>query len=205
MSGEEPEKTIDRAAVEAEIDDLQWQFDRIFERANSPEPDDAERREMAARVAALRHRQGVLKRELHVAELAAGAEAAEVDPAPVAEVMAARQLAGMVLSFGGLPGTLRLLAQEVLGITDGRGLKGRVIATDDKPRLVPFDEPVFLIRGQDVVGGDAVRAWADLAARAGAGPDILKAARDHARRFDAWPVKKIPDLTVREGPASAAD
>lgn len=205
MNGEKPDNTFDRAAVEAEIDDLQWRFDRLFEHANSAEPDDAERRRMAAEVAALRYRQGVLKRALQVAGMAAEAEAAPAAPLPAAEVMAARQLAAMVLSFGKLPGALRLLAQEVLGITDGRGLAGRVIATDDKPRLVPFDEPVFLIRGQDMVGGDAVRAWADLAEQAGAGPDILQAARDHARRFDAWPVKKIPDLTVREGPAAEDD
>lgn len=205
MTDAEPRKKIDRAAIEAEIDDLQWQFDRLFEQANISIRTPEERRQMAAQVAALRYRQTTLKRDLQVAGMAAESESLPPNPGVLEEVAAARQLAAMVLSFGGLPGALRLLAQEVLGITDGRGLTGRVIATDDKPRMVPFDEPVFLIRGQDVVGGDAVRAWADLAERAGAGPDILKAAREHAGRFDAWPVKKVPDLTVREGPTPPAE
>src|SRR4051794_31669255 len=110
------------------------------------------------------------------------------------QVAAARQLAALVLSLGGLPRALRLLAQEVLGIDDGRGLSRRMIATEDRTRFVPFDEPVFLIRGQDIVGGDAVRAWAELAERAGAGADIVAAAREHAARMDAWPAKKLPDL-----------
>jgi hypothetical protein len=94
------------------------------------------------------------------------------------------------------------LALDVLGIDDGRGLSRRMIATEDRTRFVPFDEPVFLIRGQDVVGGDAVRAWADLAERAGAGVDIVAAAREHAVRMDTWPAKKLPDLAMHKGSAA---
>lgn len=51
---------------------------------------------------------------------------------------------------------------------------------------IPHDEPVFLIRGQDRVGGDAVRAWADLAQLAGARPKIVEAARQQAAAMDQW-------------------
>jgi len=63
----------------------------------------------------------------------------------------------------------------------------------DPQGLIPHSEPVFIIRGQDIVGGAAVRAWADLAAAAGADLDIIQAARDHATQMDLW-AKKIPDV-----------
>jgi hypothetical protein len=62
---------------------------------------------------------------------------------------------------------------------------------------IPADEPVFLIRGQDAVAGDAVRAWADLAEAQGAAPDILAIAREHAAKMDRWPKKKVADLPPR--------
>ena len=64
----------------------------------------------------------------------------------------------------------------------------------DPTGRIPEDEPVFVIRAKDRVSGDAVRAWADLAERAGASADILQAAREHAARMDAWPVKQTPDM-----------
>ena len=70
------------------------------------------------------------------------------------------------------------------------------ITTNGTMRLIPADEPVFLIRGQDRAGGDAVRAWADLAEAAGAAPDILAVAREHAARMDVWSKKKVPDLAT---------
>jgi hypothetical protein len=68
------------------------------------------------------------------------------------------------------------------------------IVTNGTVRMIPLDEPVFLIRGQDVVSGDAVRAWANLAEATGADPEIIKVARQQAEKMDAWPKKKIPDL-----------
>lgn len=63
----------------------------------------------------------------------------------------------------------------------------------DPANKIPEDEPVFLIRAQDAVSGDAVRAWAELAEKAGAAPDILEKARRHADKMDAWPHKQTPD------------
>ena len=70
------------------------------------------------------------------------------------------------------------------------------ITTNGTTRLIPADEPVFLIRGQDEVGGNAVRAWVELAAQAGASPDILSLAFHQAEKMDAWPKKKTPDRKV---------
>ena len=73
-------------------------------------------------------------------------------------------------------------------------------ARDDYNRIqdpagkIPDDEPVFLIRGQDVVSGDAVRAWADLNDDAGGDPEASRLAREQADRMDAWSPKKPCDL-----------
>ncbi len=56
------------------------------------------------------------------------------------------------------------------------------------------DEPVFVIRGQDTVSGPAVRAWADLAEKAGASADIIALARQHADFMDDWRPKRLPDV-----------
>jgi hypothetical protein len=53
-------------------------------------------------------------------------------------------------------------------------------------------EPIFMIRGQDAVAGDTVRAWVMLAS-AGAPPALLEQALRQADRLDAWPTKKTPD------------
>lgn len=59
---------------------------------------------------------------------------------------------------------------------------------------IPADEPVFLIRGQDVVSGDAVRQYAELHARAGGSREIYELALRHAELMDLWPKKKNADL-----------
>lgn len=46
---------------------------------------------------------------------------------------------------------------------------------------IPNDEPVFLIRGQDIAGPLAVEAWANIAESMGADARILHHARAHAK------------------------
>lgn len=116
----------------------------------------------------------------------------------IQDTTAARKLAELVLYMqmatdAGL--VARKLAREVLGITDhGRAPAMSPITTNGTTRLIPDDEPVFLIRGQDNVAGATVRAWADMAASNGADEDILRIAREHAAKMDAWPKKKTADL-----------
>jgi len=64
----------------------------------------------------------------------------------------------------------------------------------DPEGKIPDDEPVFLIRGQDVLGREVVRCWATLNDRAGGDPALSKAAREHADKMEAWPVHKLADL-----------
>lgn len=66
----------------------------------------------------------------------------------------------------------------------------RIVDMDDE---IPSDEPVFLIRAQDQVSGDAVRAWADLHEKAGGDPKLAELAREHADLMDKWPTKKAAD------------
>jgi len=65
---------------------------------------------------------------------------------------------------------------------------------EDNARLIPDDEPVFLLRGQDQFAAAAVLNYADLVERAGGDPNIVALSRQHAADMLAWPKKKLPDL-----------
>lgn len=95
--------------------------------------------------------------------------------------------------------TARNLARQVLDEANIHSNQTAIV-TNGTIRGIPADEPVFLVRGQDVAGAATVRAWADLAENAGAKPAIIIAAREHADKMDAWATKKVPDLaSVIEG------
>lgn len=64
----------------------------------------------------------------------------------------------------------------------------------DPDNKIPENEPVFLLRAQDVAASLAVDAWAGLAARAGADPKIVQMAREQAQLMREWQLKKVPDL-----------
>ena len=90
-----------------------------------------------------------------------------------------------------------------LSIQKGRRMKH---ARDDYNRiqdpanLIPKDEPVFIIRGQDRVGPATVRYWASKAEDAGADQSIIEAARWQAKQMESWQLEhgsKIPDLAEK--------
>lgn len=64
----------------------------------------------------------------------------------------------------------------------------------DPEHKIPEVEPVFLIRGQDVVGHAALRAWARLNDLLGGDKEVSAIARAHADKMEAWPVKKTADI-----------
>lgn len=64
----------------------------------------------------------------------------------------------------------------------------------DPAGKIPADEPVFLLRGQDVHAAEALRYYAYLVQRARGDPKIVDATIDQALKMQAWPVKKAPDL-----------
>lgn len=63
--------------------------------------------------------------------------------------------------------------------------------------IIPDDEPVFLIRGQDPIGGQTVRAYADYAERCGADPAMVQAIYVWADRMEEYAESKqhgAPDV-----------
>lgn len=69
---------------------------------------------------------------------------------------------------------------------------------DERIDGIPKDEPVFLLRGQDMNAGDTVRVWARLAEERGADKEVVANARQQACAMDEWPKEKVPDLPTTE-------
>jgi hypothetical protein len=67
----------------------------------------------------------------------------------------------------------------------------------DPANLIPKDEPVMILRGQDLAAPVALRAWVREAHRIGADNDLLIRVLDHAREMEEWQrlvARKVPDL-----------
>lgn len=64
----------------------------------------------------------------------------------------------------------------------------------DPAGLIPADEPVFLLRGQDLYAAGALRWYADRVEGAGGDPAIVKATREQALRMESWTYRKEPDM-----------
>ncbi len=67
----------------------------------------------------------------------------------------------------------------------------RIVDTENK---IPEDEPVFLLRAQDVSAAATVRHWADLNDAGGGDPVLSELARNQAVAMDAWTPQKPADL-----------
>jgi hypothetical protein len=64
----------------------------------------------------------------------------------------------------------------------------------DPSGRIPEDEPVFLLRAQDILAPDLVAAWARQAARSGVSYKMSEMALEQADRMREWRKKKTPDL-----------
>lgn len=66
----------------------------------------------------------------------------------------------------------------------------------DPAGIIPEDEPVFLIRGQDAIGPSILRDYAERAACRKVDPVLIDAVLAHAERMDDWQKThvKIPDM-----------
>lgn len=67
----------------------------------------------------------------------------------------------------------------------------------DPLKLIPEDEPVFLVRGQDVNGPAAVEHWVDLAEQSGASEhsvDVVRKQAELIHEYQANHIHKIPDI-----------
>lgn len=56
----------------------------------------------------------------------------------------------------------------------------------DPAGIIPMDEPVFLVRGQDAAGPETLRAWAREAETQGSGPEIIAKALAQAEAMEDW-------------------
>ncbi len=67
----------------------------------------------------------------------------------------------------------------------------------DPAGLIPDDEPVFLLRGQDAVAPGVVENWARAAGAIGASSEIVTAAFRQASEMRVWQLShgsKVPDM-----------
>lgn len=64
----------------------------------------------------------------------------------------------------------------------------------DPAGLIPEDEPVFLLRGQDKLAAKLVFEWSKRARAAGVDPTMCDMAFDQAERMSAWRPRKTADL-----------
>lgn len=67
----------------------------------------------------------------------------------------------------------------------------------DPAGKIPENEPVFLIRGQDLAAPAALRAYASLAHEIGASNDLVMRVLNHARLMEEWQrevARKTPDI-----------
>ena len=67
----------------------------------------------------------------------------------------------------------------------------------DPSELIPEDEPVFLLRGQDIAAPATLCFWANKVEANGGDPKIIASARSQARDMRLWQEKhggKVPDL-----------
>lgn len=67
----------------------------------------------------------------------------------------------------------------------------------DPAGKIPKNEPVFLIRGQDLAAPETLREYAMEAHRKGADNALIMAVLDHVREIERWQreiARKTPDL-----------
>lgn len=65
----------------------------------------------------------------------------------------------------------------------------------DAAGLIPDDEPVLLIRGQDLAAIPAAEAWCEAAYDLGTDPELIDAVRRHIQLIREWQNDhaKVPD------------
>lgn len=67
----------------------------------------------------------------------------------------------------------------------------------DPENKIPEDEPVFLLRGQDIHAPDALRMYANSVERNGGDPEVVQRTRDQAVLMCQWQInhkRKSPDI-----------
>ena len=73
----------------------------------------------------------------------------------------------------------------------------------DPRGIIPPDEPVFLLRGQDTYAYRVVEFYADMLHSHGLSSDFVRNVRNQAMRMANWLPRKSPDLALPVGPSEA--
>jgi hypothetical protein len=68
----------------------------------------------------------------------------------------------------------------------------------DPDALIPDEEPVFLIRGQDEIAADVILDYAARARASGYPQNVVDAAVRQSWAMRQWPVKKKADIPSRK-------
>lgn len=71
----------------------------------------------------------------------------------------------------------------------------------DPAGKIPENEPVFLLRGQDVLAAETLDFYARRCAESGVDLRIVELTRNQAQKMREWPLRKLPDLTNAREPA----
>ena len=72
------------------------------------------------------------------------------------------------------------------------GIKREELATGCIAKAAD-DEPVFVLRAQDITAPAVVRTWCEFAVLAGCAPEKIREARALALQMEQWPNRKMPD------------
>lgn len=65
--------------------------------------------------------------------------------------------------------------------------------TDTCLQKAADDEPIVVLRAQDMLAPSLVRQWATEASKHGCGMEKVLEAHALADRMEAWPTRKLPD------------
>jgi hypothetical protein len=65
--------------------------------------------------------------------------------------------------------------------------------TDSCLQKAADDEPIFVLRAQDMLAPGLVRQWANQAKFKGCPPEKVLEAYELADRMERWPTRKLPD------------
>lgn len=95
----------------------------------------------------------------------------------------------MIQAIGSSAGASITRAQDALSASDCFRARFEIAMHE----TIPANEPVFLLRAQDQVAADAVRAYAHLHSINGGSDRVYTAAMRHADLMQAWPKKKAAD------------
>lgn len=66
----------------------------------------------------------------------------------------------------------------------------------DPAGIIPDDEPVFLLRGQDRIAPWVLMIYALIAKLLGLDPALIASVNQQANDMEKWPVTKDPDLSA---------